>query len=343
MLKIDRGKKTFSTLQTPDLSALALTERTDLQEYIYRSPHEFFHEIGEDLFLVDKEVEPSKTVQDRIDLLAVDRDGNAVVIELKRGNDKLHLLQVISYAGMISGWSFEEMIDQLKTEERCDALKEFLRGNAESFNQRQRLILVAEAFDYAVLVAAKWLAEQHDVDIRCCRLSLSKDASTGAEYLSCTSIFPQPELAALAIARGRGKTAPARWSDWPTALSMLINPALISFFEKELTNGQENYLPKRSLNYRIDDSQRWSVEARREFGYVWQYARFSEDIHFWKQGLSQPESVSTVNEQSCLRFRLATPQDFQYFKAAVTQELLSALWNSAPRRDDLDQQSEGIE
>ena len=79
MLKIDRGKKSFSLLDTPTLADVSITERNDLQEYISNTPDEFFKEIGQELFLLGKEVEPSKNVQDRIDLLAVDKEGIVIV------------------------------------------------------------------------------------------------------------------------------------------------------------------------------------------------------------------------------------------------------------------------
>jgi len=69
MLKIDRSRRSFVQLETPSLAAAAVSERYDLQEYISNSPEAFFGELGQDLFLIGKEVPLSTTVPDRLDLL----------------------------------------------------------------------------------------------------------------------------------------------------------------------------------------------------------------------------------------------------------------------------------
>ncbi len=125
MLKIDRDNQSFSLLDTPTLADVSITERYDLQEFISNSPDDFFKEIGQELFLLGKEIEPSKDVQDRIDLLAVDKEGTCVVVELKRGNDKLHMLQAISYAGMMSQWEPDDFL-QLLDDDQQEALFDFL-------------------------------------------------------------------------------------------------------------------------------------------------------------------------------------------------------------------------
>ena len=142
MLKINRDNQSFSVLDTPTLADVSITERYDLQEYISNSPDAFFKEIGQDLFLIGKEVEPSKNVQDRIDVLAVDKEGTPVVIELKRGNHKLHMLQGISYDGMISPWELDDFL-QLLDDDQQEALSDFLEVDRKVINRQQRIILVA--------------------------------------------------------------------------------------------------------------------------------------------------------------------------------------------------------
>ena len=133
MLRIDRNSKNFTLLQTPTLAESSITERYDLQECIANSPAEFFAEMGEELFLVGTEIMPSKDVQDRIDLLTIDREGKVVVIELKRGSNKLQMLQAISYAGMIGQWDTEEFLTKLD-EQQQEELESFLDCDTDQIN-----------------------------------------------------------------------------------------------------------------------------------------------------------------------------------------------------------------
>jgi len=336
MLKIDRKAKTFSTLPAPSLASAAISERYDLQEYICNSPAPFFAELGRRLFYIAKEVLPSDDVQDRIDILAVDSEGCAVVIELKRGNHKLQMLQAISYAGMISKWEYEDFATYLSPERR-EELANFLEVDVEEINRRQKIILVAEAFDYGVLVSAEWLTERFGVDIVCCRLSLATDGATQSEYLVCSNIYPAPELVQQAVKRGHGPavvTTP-KWENWDKALGDIANQDVIAFFKGRAAVGQESYLRKRILRFRIAGVRRWFVAARKKNAYVWQHGRFDGDVEFWKKRISEPDEVCPVKDEKCLRFWLTTKQDFDAFLVAWSAELESANWSTLiPTSDD---------
>jgi hypothetical protein len=88
------------------MAQVGLLERGDLQHMIRQSPDAFFQELGEDLKLVGEEIKPADFVDDRIDLLAIDKLGRSAILELKRGTHKLHLLQAIAYAGVYSTCAF---------------------------------------------------------------------------------------------------------------------------------------------------------------------------------------------------------------------------------------------
>lgn len=332
MLRIHRPNRSLIRLERTTLSELTLTERYDLQELIFNSPQQFFPEVGFDLFVLAKELTPSQFVQDRIDLLALDKQGNGVIIELKRGNNKLQLLQAISYAALISEWKPEQFEDLLD-ENALESLKEFLAVDVAEINSRQRILLIAEAYDFEVLKAAEWLHNNYSVDITCARLSLSKDDASGAEYLHCSLVFPSVELAQQAITR-RSVGTKAPWEDWDEALAAISNPAVTEFFQAQLQLNQDSNLRKRMLTYRVGSKRRFFIWAKMDHAYCWQEGRFDNDLNFWSKQLARPESVAAVKEGSSLRFSLCTTQDFSTFVQAVTSDLRERDWLQLPTSEE---------
>jgi hypothetical protein len=181
MLKIDRNHRKFIEVRRRRLDEAGYRERLDVQAMIRNSPEQFFAEMGEHLLLITEELRPATFVDDRIDLLAIDPSGAVVIIELKRGNNKLQLLQALAYASMVAKWRPEQLVSlRAALTNRPDSevekdLEEFLEGDPDALNEMQRVILIAEAFDFEVLSTAEWLSERYAVDIRCYRLSLSSD------------------------------------------------------------------------------------------------------------------------------------------------------------------------
>ncbi len=339
MLKINRENKTLDRLKEPSLANAQILERSDLQEYIYNSQKDFFAEIGENLFILGKEIPTSSIVQDRIDLLGIDSEGAAVIVELKRGSNKLQMLQAISYAGMIARWGIDDFRG-LVTEESWGQLTDFLNVDFEEINRRQRILLIAEGYDYALLSGAEWLSEQYGVDIRCLSISLASEQTTGSEYLACTGVFPPPALADHSVARqsSRRNASPVRWKDWNEALSQIGNEALKAFAKRELENGREEYLRKRGLHFRLDGKRRWGLYCKIKHAYVWQRGRFSADTNFWRERLSEPESVKPVKKGRALAFYLWTETDFSAFKEAVSEGLKHEIW-SETFSDEVEQEN----
>jgi hypothetical protein len=127
------------------------------------------------------------------------------------------------------------------------------------------------------------------------------------------------------VRRGRRPTEASepKWSDWKEALASVTNPALVAFYNKEFAKGQEDYLRKRALRFRIAGKRRWSVFARRQRAYVWQHSRFNEDLNFWGGGLNQRDQVKPVKGDGCLSFTLTTDSDFDFFRLAAAEKLLN--------------------
>ena len=136
-----------------------------------------------------------------------DGESDGVAVELKRGSNKLQMLQAISYAGMVSRWSVEDFREKL-TGDQWDTLADFLEVDIDEINRNQRLLLVAEGYDYALLAGAEWLSQQHGIDIRCASITIAADIDTDTEYLACAIVFPAPALVDQTTPRGGPVTSP---------------------------------------------------------------------------------------------------------------------------------------
>jgi len=276
--------------------------------------------------LIGDEVRPTEFVADRIDLLAVDQQGAAVVMELKRGSDKLQLLQALSYASMIADWDAERLVGERtrfagkSAEEAEEEIEQFLLEDIGELNGTQRIVLLANDYDYEVLVTAKWLNENYGVDIRCYRMGISVDEA--GEFMSCTCIYPPPEITQHVVLRRSSKgCATSGWTGWDTALAACDNDAIVAFFREELVKGHDEYLADRALIFRIGNKRRFWIHVRRHNAYVWQIARFPDDEGFWRKHLGPGADIPAADSEHCLRFYLNDEEDCRRFRKAFDSEL----------------------
>lgn len=323
MLKIDRGNRVLEPILSQSLTQAGLKERADLQDLIKRNPRAFFDDIGlVNAELLDQEVKPSDLVGDRIDLLAHDKDGTVIVIELKRGSEKLHLLQGISYAAMIAKWEptqFREL-NQNRDLDLDDGAK---------INSAQRIVLVADEFEHEVLTTAEWLVETYELDILCIRVQVARDLGSCAEYLTCERVYPPLELAEIATlrrARKRGANPTDRSLD--AILPITKNADVSAFFEEQRAKVRFDEKNK-ALKYVVGSRIEWSVTIQKRDAAVWQYRRFSGDLKFWQQRFSKP--VEEKEHGRALSFHLESKAEFDAFLDALTNASTFE-WQSKPRR-----------
>ena len=79
MLRFDREARSLMRLSAKPLSEAGVLERSDLQRMICNAPAQFFAELGEEFLQIGEEIRPSEVVDDRIDVLAIDPTGAAVI------------------------------------------------------------------------------------------------------------------------------------------------------------------------------------------------------------------------------------------------------------------------
>ena len=157
-----------------------------------------------DLLVIAEEFSEWKGSNRRIDLLAIDKDANLVVIELKRTEDGGHMdLQAIRYAAMVSAMTFARaakvFADHLnnlgRDEDAEQSMLDFLdwdEPDEEEFAQEVRIVLASAEFSRELTTAVLWLNERQ-LDIRCVRLKPYRDGVR--TLIDVQQIIPLPEAA----------------------------------------------------------------------------------------------------------------------------------------------------
>ena len=185
-------------------AALEMYEREDLQRLL----RDQISALGEDLLVISEEFGNWQDARRRIDLLALDKEGRLVIIEIKRTDDGGHMeLQAIRYAAMVSSMEFTEVLEAYtahcakhRPQEDVDT-----RGELESFLESTevdeapvistdvRIILVSADFGREITTAVLWLNGFEGMDIRCVRLVPYE--VDGKVLLDIQQVIPLPEAA----------------------------------------------------------------------------------------------------------------------------------------------------
>jgi RecB family endonuclease NucS len=104
MYRVDIENKRLIKLSPTQFNALKLKEKYDIEEWIEKTPEI----LGEELLIIYKELLlPSGK---RLDLLAIDKKANLVIIELKRDDSGTNVeWQAIKYTSYCSNFLQEEI------------------------------------------------------------------------------------------------------------------------------------------------------------------------------------------------------------------------------------------
>lgn len=206
MFKIDKESNRISRIETKRFSDLGFRERDHLQEWLANQPDA----LGEELLIIQKEFDGFDDTRERLDLLAMDKDGNLIIIENKLDDTGRDVMwQALKYASYCSNLTKSQIVDiyQGYLIKYCgggDAksqLCEFLDAPDLSevvlnSGMNQRLMLVAANFRKEVTSTALWLLN-HGIQIQCFKVtpySMAEDL-----FLNVEQIIPTPEAKELMI------------------------------------------------------------------------------------------------------------------------------------------------
>ena len=159
----------------------SILERKHLQQALKQN----ISVIAADCLVLTEEYAEWDASRKRIDLLAIDKQANLVIIELKRTDTGDHMeLQALRYASMISTMTFEHALDVLVDYRNKNGEEGFTRENARetiedfieldainetNFGNDVRIILVSAEFSKELTTSVIWLNER-DLDITCVRM-----------------------------------------------------------------------------------------------------------------------------------------------------------------------------
>jgi hypothetical protein len=200
MYRLDTLNNRLEEIQESTFSENDLKERQHLEEWIRKSPEV----LGEDLLIIAHEYDKFE-VNERLDLLAIDSEGNLVIIEVKRditgSNVDFQALKYASYCARLSPHDileiYEEYIkDNSSATNAKDELMEFLEVESEEdlnniLNSNQRIIIVGKDIDKRILSVCTWLYE-NSIDIKAVTI---KPYKLGDQLISdTTQIIPPYKL-----------------------------------------------------------------------------------------------------------------------------------------------------
>ena len=216
MFTVNHQTNRISPVMTKKFSELGYTERKHLQEWLAHEPSA----LGEELLIIQKEFDGFDDTRERLDLLALDKDGNLVIIENKLDDSGRDVVwQALKYASYCASLTKAQIVDiyqqYLDRYEPVTGEVDLLNAPASAsaricefldapdldelklnLGNSQRIMLVAANFRKEVTSTALWLLGQ-GISIACFKIT---PYSLGEQLLiNIDQIIPTPEAKELMI------------------------------------------------------------------------------------------------------------------------------------------------
>jgi hypothetical protein len=174
-----KNSKSISLYKETDLKSHKILERQDIEKWVENYPEV----LGEELLILTTEYDKFDKTDERLDLLAIDKEGNLVIVELKRDDSgKTVELQAIKYAAYCSTLTLAgaaKLHQQYLTkkgvkaneEEAKNKIVQFIENSDfEELSDRPRIILVSGEYRPEVTATVMWLRKM-GLDITCVKIT----------------------------------------------------------------------------------------------------------------------------------------------------------------------------
>lgn len=214
-------QNSLTAIKPSTFSDMQMKERQDLQVLLRDNATA----IAPDLLIFAEEFSSWQDSSRRVDLLALDKDANIVVIELKRVEDGGHMeLQAVRYAAMLSTLDFEQIVEAYEkllashdiaskrgvaSTEARQALLKFLEAVSTedvSISSTPQIVLIAPSFSKEITTTVLWLNER-DLNMRC--MEAKPYQINDERYLDIEQVIPLPAASDYMVQKrvkaGKGK------------------------------------------------------------------------------------------------------------------------------------------
>lgn len=201
MYIVNKEKNIIENLQKSTFTELGFRERAHLQEWIAHNPEC----LGEELLIIQKEFDGFDDTKERLDLLALDKQGNLVIIENKLDDTGRDVTwQSLKYASYCSSLTknqikniFQQYLDKEGNNEKSEELLLDFFDEVDyeeielNIGQSQRIIMVAGNFRKEVTSTVLWLMN-YMIRIQCIKAIPYK---LGEQiFLDLNQIIPVKEI-----------------------------------------------------------------------------------------------------------------------------------------------------
>ena len=200
MYRLNRERNLLEEITETTFYESNLMERQHIEEWLRKNPEI----MGEELLIIGHEYDDFEN-NERIDLLAIDKEGNLVVIEVKRDNSGISVdFQALKYVSYMSRRTLKEIIeiyskyidDNSLQLDPIQEIMEFLNVDDESLlndmiNNTQRIIIIGKEFDKRVLSVCAWLYE-NGINVKC--ISIKPYKYNEEIFIDTNQIIPPEKI-----------------------------------------------------------------------------------------------------------------------------------------------------
>lgn len=200
MYRLNRERNLLEEITETTFYESNLKERQHIEEWLRKNPEI----MGEELLIIGHEYDDFEN-NERIDLLAIDKEGNLVVIEVKHDNSGISVdFQALKYVSYMSRRTLKEIIeiyskyidDNSLQLDPIQEIMEFLNVDDESLlndmiNNTQRIIIIGKEFDKRVLSVCAWLYE-NGINVKC--ISIKPYKYNEEIFIDTNQIIPPEKI-----------------------------------------------------------------------------------------------------------------------------------------------------